>query len=78
MESLEQITLKNVLKEIYPIVTHGHLSQGGYPSAFAAYKVIIHQKESIHSCLHGRLQLPCLIYLHITEISMYCTYTSTQ
>ena len=34
VESLEQITFKNVLKEIYPIVTHGHLSQGGLPICF--------------------------------------------
>ena len=39
------------LKGIHPIITHGHFYQGGYPSAFAAYKIIHQETEAFDALL---------------------------
>lgn len=47
LESLGQITFKNVLKEIYPIVTHGHLSPGGLLICFCCLQSYYSPKKRV-------------------------------
>lgn len=54
------------------MVTYSHFYQGDYPPAFAAYKLIIHQKTEHFHSLFINLCITDIPVLHMYKHSIIC------